>query len=91
MAGLDSIAQSAGRCNREGKLNLNGELGRVVVFTPQRKPPAGILRKATETTVRLLESDVKDPINHAAFVSYFSELYWKVNSLDEKRLWNALP
>ena len=90
MAGLDSIAQSAGRCNREGKLNLNGELGRVVVFTPQRKPPAGILRKATETTVRLLESDVKDPINHAAFVSYFSELYWKVNSLDEKKIMEML-
>jgi len=86
MAGLDSIAQSAGRCNREGKLKTNGGLGKVVVFTPQRKPPAGILRKASETTARLLDSGLKDPIDHAAFSQYFSELYWKVNSLDERGL-----
>lgn len=75
MAGLDSIAQTAGRCNREGKLKTNGGLGRVVVFTPQRKAPAGILRKATETTARLLDSGLKDPISHEAFGPYFSELY----------------
>lgn len=90
MAGLDSIAQSAGRCNREGKLKKNGRLGRVVVFTPQRKPPAGILRKASETAARLLDSGLKDPINHAAFSPYFSELYWQVNSLDEKRIMKML-
>ncbi|HOE99514.1 MAG TPA: CRISPR-associated helicase Cas3' [Rectinema sp.] len=90
MAGLDSIAQSAGRCNREGKLKTNGGLGKVVVFTPQRKPPAGILRKASETTARLLDSGLKDPIDHAAFSQYFSELYWKVNSLDEKGIMKML-
>jgi len=91
MAGLDSIAQSAGRCNREGKSKVNGGLGKVVVFTPQRSPPAGILRKASETTARLLDSGlIKDPIDHAAFASYFSELYWKVNSLDEKEIMKLL-
>ncbi|GAB6277151.1 MAG: CRISPR-associated helicase Cas3' [Rectinema sp.] len=90
MAGLDSIAQSAGRCNREGKLKTDKGLGKVVVFTPQRKPPAGILRKASEITARLLELGLKDPIDHAAFTPYFSELYWRVNSLDGKGIMEML-
>lgn len=82
IAGLDSIAQSAGRCNREGKLNKLGKLGRVVLFIPPRLPPKGILRKASETTQILFNTGLSDPINHEVFKSYFSELYWKLNSLD---------
>lgn len=86
MAGLDSIAQAAGRCNREGKLNAAGVLGRVVVFKAPRKPPVGVLRKAAETAERLLEGGIDDPIDHSAFGLYFSELYWKANDLDGKNI-----
>ena len=34
MAPLESIAQAAGRCNREGRLNEQGRFGEVVVFEP---------------------------------------------------------
>ena len=44
LAGLDSIAQAAGRCNREGRL----QQGIVYVFTPPSKIPAGHLRQAAE-------------------------------------------
>jgi len=90
LAGLDSIAQAAGRCNREGRLNAEGKLGKVVVFVAPRKAPAGILRKAAETASRLLEDGLADPISHTAFEPYFSELYWKVNSLDSKGIMKLL-
>ena len=90
MAGLDSIAQAAGRCNREGRLNEEGRLGRVVVFVPPREPPAGILRKAGETALSILEAGLADPISHDVFRGYFSDLYWKANSLDGKGIVNML-
>jgi CRISPR-associated endonuclease/helicase Cas3 len=87
LAGLDSIAQAAGRCNREGKLS---GLGRVVVFVPPKKSPPGILRKAAETTESMLKTGVNDPLNHANFEFFFSTLYWKANSLDSKGIIHLL-
>lgn len=86
LAGLDSIAQAAGRCNREGKLP---ELGKVVVFVPPRKAPLGILRKAADTTRSIVLTN-DDPLNNEVFEKYFSELYWKANSLDSKNIVSLL-
>nr|WP_202945743.1 CRISPR-associated helicase Cas3' [Acetonema longum] len=83
LAGLDSIAQAAGRCNREGKLS---GLGQVIVFNAPKKAPIGILRKAEETTRSIFLSGCQDPSDHAVYERYFSELYWKANSLDEKEI-----
>lgn len=78
LAGLDSIVQAAGRCNREGKLAS----GKVVVFVPPKRPPSGILRKAAEITELMIKSGLKDPLSHNIFEEYFSRLYWSVNNLD---------
>lgn len=85
-AGLDSITQAAGRCNREGKL---ADLGKVVVFVPPRKVPMGILRKAADTTRNIISTN-SDPLTHDVFEEYFSELYWKANSLDSKEILSLL-
>jgi len=72
MAGLDSIAQAAGRCNREGLM----EMGELHVFTPPSRPPAGVLRQATEIGSRLLNETRADPLEPSRFKAFFQELFW---------------
>lgn len=83
LAGLDSIAQAAGRCNREGKLPCPGK---VIVFNPPRKAPEGMLRKAADTTRSIVMMNDKASINYDMFEKYFAELYWKANSLDKEEI-----
>ncbi|HDL64061.1 MAG TPA: CRISPR-associated helicase Cas3', partial [Proteobacteria bacterium] len=72
LAGLDSIAQAAGRCNREGKLAD----GKVVVFIPPSTFPVGYLRQAGEIGRRLLSEDYIDHLAPERFYAFFKELYW---------------
>lgn len=75
LAGLDSIAQSAGRCNREGRLDR----GRVVVFVPPGPAPIGHLRKGEQATRALLSAaGTDDVLTPAGFRRYFDLLYSSV-------------
>ncbi len=76
LAGLDSIAQAAGRCNREGRLPGKG---RVVVFVPPERPPAGYLRKGAEACVSTLYGQENDPLARKLFAQYFKEFYYSVD------------
>lgn len=73
MAGVDSIAQAAGRCNREGRLP---GLGRLWLFDPIDVQPKGYLG-ATAATTRELLPDFPDPLDPAAVQRYFELHYWK--------------
>ena len=70
LAGLDSIAQAAGRCNREGRLS---DMGRVVVFVPPEKPPLGHLRKGADACIATLHGQAHDPLARGLFGRYFTE------------------
>ncbi|MBI4846557.1 MAG: CRISPR-associated helicase Cas3' [Candidatus Omnitrophica bacterium] len=59
LAGLDSISQTAGRCNREGN-DVNG--GRLIVFRAPTEPPAGVLRLGKGITESLLNSSESDGV-----------------------------
>jgi CRISPR-associated endonuclease/helicase Cas3 len=82
MAPLEAIAQAAGRCNREGRLNMQDRLGDVVVFEPEEESgwrkrfPTHSYFQATQVTHALLSQhgnlNINDP---EIFQTYYRRLY----------------
>lgn len=92
LAGLDSLAQSAGRCDREGKRTdaAGHPAGRFVVFRAETSPPPGVLQAALQTTdilYRLKNEEPRlngelDPFNPDHGTLFFERLY---RDLDKDR------
>ena len=81
LAGLDSIAQAAGRCNREGKLGK----GEVVVFVPPEPAPPGTMRRAAAKTISTLSGNHENPLSRHRFAQFF-RLFYDDTDLDKREI-----
>lgn len=81
LAGLDAIAQAAGRCNREGRLGPGG--GRVEVFVRHAPRTLAALVRAQQATCSVLGSERPATLAPELFEAYFRHWYGQFD-LDEK-------
>ncbi len=83
MAGLDPIAQAAGRCNREGKLPL----GMVYVYEPDELPAMPWLRRRISRTREALRAlPGKDCLTDLEPMRRYFELLFDVETLDKQEI-----
>ena len=80
-AGLDSIAQAAGRCNREGRLDK----GVVHVFVGEKDAPMGTLRMAENAAREVLHGCQDDALDRKLFGAYFA-LFYNAQDRDAKKI-----
>jgi CRISPR-associated endonuclease/helicase Cas3 len=80
LAGLDSINQAAGRCNRNGE---SSEPGTVRVFIAPKPAPLGLLRKGEDTTRELASIPDFTPDTPKTFHRYFEKYYSSINDTGE--------
>lgn len=84
LAGLDSIAQAAGRCNREGQLP-DGQRGHVSIFVREIPKPLHAVRLGAQATRSVVHA-AGDALSPAAFEKYFPLYYADFPSRDKHQI-----
>nr|WP_325342174.1 CRISPR-associated endonuclease Cas3'' [Xylophilus sp.] len=76
-AGLDSVAQAAGRCNREGTRPLDASDVLVFATANEDWAPPPELRQYAQAAREVLREFADDPLRPEAIQRYFEQLYWQ--------------
>lgn len=84
-AGLDSVLQAAGRCNREGKLAKADAF----VFSLGKGLPPGFISLTNNARKNLLGRGF-DWLSQEAMTEYFTQLYAQVNTFDKTDIKTSL-
>lgn len=87
-AGLDSVLQAAGRCNREGRL----EIGTAYVFSLQKEHnlPSGKMSDANNARLGIGNNNDVDWFAPETMQDYFRQLYCRTNTFDKKDIASLL-
>lgn len=84
LAGIDSIAQAAGRCNRNGKL----ESGETYIFRSEHQRAETYFRETAQLAERVLELHGDDPLGLASVEKFFS-LYYHGHKPSKGKSWDT--
>ncbi len=94
LAGLDSVAQAAGRCDREGLLTATSgqPAGQLFLFEPDKVKAPPFIQTCTNSASQVLASNPPDILGLEAIHDYFRRHYWdNRNSTDQKHISDCYP
>lgn len=90
LAGLDSLLQAAGRCNREGKRSLLDSRTHVFQFADEKEKGSNEVRQAAAVSEQILR-EFEDISSLNAIHTYFERLFYvKGEGLDKKTILDKL-
>ena len=94
LAGLDSIAQAAGRCDREGRLTASAGApsGQLFLFESSDYSAPPFIRASINSATQVLANNPSDILSLDSIKDYFQRHYWdQRDATDQKHILENSP